>query len=192
LVDSNGYSKPLKITSLTLTTFDIYLQLSIPNIMFFLSKLKEKYSPDYMQQIFEIITEKIDFLEPYEKETLEIILTYGFYENFIVTSHIIPAFCEKLFTKILIFEGLDLNVVKGALVERKQMTQYFNPLSKEYQCLTRSFKETDLYDLYIILIAMNFRNNLYHGKESGNETKSYIAFYLWYVFSRLILLYKKS
>ena len=102
----------------------------------------------------------------------------------------IPTFCEKLFTKILLSKGFDLNIAKGDLVEIKQMTTYFNPESKEYKCLMNAFEESDLYDLYMLLIVINFRNDLYHGKEDPNLTKSHIAVYLWYVFGRLILGYK--
>ncbi len=186
--DANGYTKDLKIKSLEFIAFDLNCQVEVPHyILFCLSELEKKYAPDYVQKIFELFSEKIDFLESCEREALEIILTYGFYSNFIVTSYMIPAFCEKLFIKILLSKGFDLNIVKGDLIERKQMTTYFNPESKEYKCLMNAFEESDLYDLYMLLIVMNFRNNLYHGKEDPKLTKSHIAVYLWYVFARLVL-----
>ena len=189
LRDSNGYIKDLNIKSSLFTIFNLHCQVTVQHhILFCLNELNKKYSPDYAGKIFELLADKINFLEPYEKETLKIALTYGFHQQFIVTSYIIPAFCEKIFTKILLSKDFDLNLVKGDLIERKPLTTYFNPDLKEYKCLMEIFEESDLYDLYMILIITNFRNNVYHGK----ELNSLYAIYLWYVFVRLILGYKKS
>ncbi len=103
--------------------------------------------------------------------------------QFITTSYIIPAFLEKVFNKILSQE-FNMDVAKTN-IETKKLTDYFRPNSKEYQCLSQSFRESDLYILYVILIETNFRNNIYHGKD--HKFKENIEIYLWHTFTKLIL-----
>lgn len=126
------------------------------------------------------------------RETFSIIISYGFYENYITTSYMIPAQIEYLLLELLKSENenvykydkngkLNQDIILEDLFGNddwlKKLESIFNKKSIDVKIL---------HNLKYLLKYDNIRNDIYHGKCNDNHLKSETGMYLWFLFVKLL------
>jgi hypothetical protein len=118
-------------------------------------------------------------------ESINIIISYGFYENYIVTSYMIPAQIEYLLLKLFKDDGNNIDIYKdGNLTEEinnsSLLNNQFNKLKEIFE--RKKMDIEILYNLQYLFKRDNLRNDIYHGKCKDLELRNSTGMYLWYIF----------
>ncbi len=127
------------------------------------------------------------------RETFGIIISYGFYENYITTSYMIPAQIEYLLLELLKSENENIyhtdpntGIPKKDLILEELFgnSQYFEKLEKIFN--KRSMDIKILHNLRYLFKYDNLRNDIYHGKCNDKYLKSATGMYLWLLFIKFL------
>jgi hypothetical protein len=129
----------------------------------------------------------------HRRETFGIIISYGFYENYITTSHMIPAQIEYLLLELLKSENENIyHTDPNTGIPRKDLileelfgnSQYFEKLEKIFNKKSMDIKI--LHNLRYLFKYDNLRNDIYHGKCNDRFLKSATGMYLWLLFVKFL------
>ncbi len=129
----------------------------------------------------------------HRRETFGIIISYGFYENYITTSYMIPAKIEYLLLELLKNENENIYHTDPntgipskdfILEELFGNSQYFAKLEKIFNKKSMDIKI--LHNLRYLFKYDNLRNDIYHGRCNDKYLKSATGIYLWLLFVKFL------
>jgi hypothetical protein len=161
-----------------------------------LDDIKKKIHPFDIDRLLKKITISLvrnKVIPKNRRETFGIIISYGFYENYITTSYMIPAQIEYLLLELLKSENENIyHTYPNTGIPRKDLileelfgnSQYFEKLEKIFNKKSMDIKI--LYNLRYLFKYDNLRNDIYHGKSNDKYLKSATGMYLWLLFVKFL------
>ena len=174
-------------TSLFVGCFSLFCDVILKE---FLNKITETIDMftigDILKDISKVLVKK-NIIPEDRLKTFSIIISYGLYQNYIVTSYMIPAQIEFLLLQMLKHNGDNIATFNGNIVGNDLVLEDLFNDENRHNKLQEILSNKDILDqLKYLFKYNNFRNDIYHGKCNDVYLQYQHGQYLWFLFVKLL------